>query len=100
VAVAKLRGNNVKTSGIILFWVGIAVILVCLLVAISIGQEWWDPKFRVVLSVLFFVAIAGLLFVLIGITLFFVGWSEGRKRARNREADDSQSDYNVKIDKS
>jgi hypothetical protein len=75
------KATRKKTKGIILFWVGVAAILISVLILISI--EGVLPDGAVELSISAFVGIAGFLFVLIGAILFFVGKSEVKK-AKNQ----------------
>ena len=93
------NGSKGKTVGIILFWVGIAAILFCLLYFVTMVHNILEPESIPAVSVLFYGAVAGLLFILIGATLFFVGKSQEKKQKTLHEADDSQADYNKIVEK-
>ena len=75
--------NKKKITGIILFWVGIATILVCFLIAVSIGKEWYGSVLSDVLFASACGIIAGFLFVIIGAALYFIGRSQ-EKRQKNQ----------------
>jgi nitrate reductase gamma subunit len=77
---ANPRGRRKKITGIVLFWVGIAAILIFFLIAVSIGKEWYGSVLSYVLFASACGIIAGFLFVIIGTTLYSVGRSQAKKQ--------------------
>ena len=77
-------GGNKKVAGIILFWVGIVVIISCLILsAIAFMTNNEDEiigaavLFGAILLPIIFISI---IILIIGITLYFVGRSQAKKK--------------------
>jgi uncharacterized membrane protein len=91
--------NKKKIAGIILFWVGIAGIISCLLLlanAFAASSET-EVMGSVILS--WYILWPTIFILIIGITLYFVGRSQEKKRRSLPEAHDSNSDYHKTVKK-
>ena len=72
--------SKIKIAGIVLFWVGMATIIVSFLIFSSFVEDIREPESITPTSVSFFIAVGGIIFILIGATLFFVGRSQEKKQ--------------------
>jgi hypothetical protein len=88
---AKPRGNKTKTAGIIWLCMGFAVIIICPGVCL-LFSDTSGPTHSFAIGGAFLGMIAGVIFLIIGVSLYTIGRNQERKRVeRMNETTDKQN---------
>jgi cation transport ATPase len=77
---AKPERSGMTVTGIVFFWMGIAMILVSLLLCVLTGGGSWPEDFITGFFILVIGASAGLIFALVGAILYFIGRNQAKRQ--------------------
>ena len=88
---AQTRRAVKKISGIMLLWGGIAAIIISFLIFSSFVEDIREPESIMPITISFFVALSGFVFMITGTSLYFVGKNQEKKRSV-LDGHDSQSE--------